>query len=35
VAFLLGIPVYLMQRTHMTEPPPVPAYTAEPKEEGA
>jgi APA family basic amino acid/polyamine antiporter len=35
VAFLLGIPVYLTQRTHMTEPPPVPAYTAEPKEEGA
>jgi APA family basic amino acid/polyamine antiporter len=26
VAFLLGIPVYLAQRTRMTEPPPVPAY---------
>jgi basic amino acid/polyamine antiporter, APA family len=26
VAFLLGIPVYLAQRTHMTEPLPVPPY---------
>ncbi len=26
VAFLLGIPVYLAQRTRMTEPPPVPSY---------
>ncbi len=26
VAFLIGIPVYLAQRTHMTEPEPVPAY---------
>jgi len=26
VAFLLGIPVYLRQRTRMTEPPPVPAF---------
>jgi len=26
VAFLIGIPVYLRQRTRMTEPPPVPAY---------
>ncbi len=27
-AFLLGIPVYLMQRGHMTEPEPVPDYQA-------
>jgi len=27
-AFLLGIPVYLAQRSHMTEPEPVPAYHA-------
>ena len=26
IAFLIGIPVYLKQRTHMTEPDPVPAY---------
>ena len=26
VAFLLGIPVYLAQRTRMTDPSPVPAY---------
>lgn len=26
VAFLIGIPVYLKQRNHMTEPEPVPAY---------
>jgi basic amino acid/polyamine antiporter, APA family len=26
VAFLIGIPVYLAQRTRMTEPPPVPSY---------
>ncbi len=25
-ALLLGIPVYLAQRGHMTEPQPVPAY---------
>jgi APA family basic amino acid/polyamine antiporter len=26
VAFLIGIPIYMAQRTRMTEPPPVPAY---------
>ncbi|HYN75944.1 MAG TPA: amino acid permease [Candidatus Limnocylindria bacterium] len=26
IAFLIGIPVYLMQRSHMTEPEPVPEY---------
>jgi APA family basic amino acid/polyamine antiporter len=26
VAFLIGIPVYMRQRTSMTEPPPVPAF---------
>ena len=25
-AFLLGIPVYLAQRAHMTDPPPLPEY---------
>jgi hypothetical protein len=28
VAFLIGIPVYLRQRTRMTEPEPVPEYVA-------
>jgi APA family basic amino acid/polyamine antiporter len=27
-AFVIGIPVYLMQKSHMTEPDPVPAYRA-------
>ena len=26
VSFLIGIPVYLAQRRHMTQPEPVPAY---------
>ena len=32
VAFLLGIPVYLAQRSRMTEPEPVPAYEPPVKE---
>ena len=34
IAFLLGIPVYLAQRAHLTQPPPVPAYPARPAQRG-
>ena len=34
IAFLLGIPVYLAQRAHLTQPPPVPAYPARPTQRG-
>ena len=34
IAFLLGIPVYLAQRAHLTQPPPVPAYLARPAQRG-
>ena len=31
-AFLIGIPVYLARRAHMTEPPPVPAFDSSTKD---